>query len=172
MHFILICIGVYLHIGVCVCVSRRRGRGGCALLLPRVYLQSVTLMQRNDYFYFRYFACLFPLSGMAPHWPTDYLCGCRHTCLLSPSSLLGGTFGFLWFSQTTPSPGVAEGRRGRFTPQIDLFCTCVLHVCAANVLISFRDIKMGLSGRLFRQIIVDFKWAGGGLGFLSSQLPW
>lgn len=63
------------------------GRGERALLLPGAYLQPVALMQRNDYFYFRYFASLFPLSGMAPHRPTDYLGGCCHTCHLQPSSL-------------------------------------------------------------------------------------
>lgn len=119
MHLILICVGVYLHTRVRTRVSRRRGHDKYALLLLRVYLQSVTLIQRNDYFYFRYFASLFPLSGTAPHWPTDYLCGGRHTWPLSPSSLLCCTFGS--FGSHTPSPvrvntqGV-EGHRGPFTP--------------------------------------------------------
>lgn len=39
-------------------------------------------MQCNDYFYSRYFGSPFALSGMTPHWPTDYLCGCCHTWLL------------------------------------------------------------------------------------------
>lgn len=64
-----------------------RGHGVRALLLPRVYLQTVTLMQCNDYFYSRYFGSPFTLSGMTPHWPTDYLCGCCHTWLLQLSSL-------------------------------------------------------------------------------------
>lgn len=91
LHFILICMCAYLHIYTCVYVCVRCPDGGahskCALLLPRVYLQTVTLMQRNDYFYSRYFGSPFPLSGMAPHWPTDYLCGCCHTWLLQLTSL-------------------------------------------------------------------------------------
>lgn len=63
------------------------GHGDRALLLPRVYLQTVTLMQCNDYFYSRYFGSPFTLSGMTPHWPTDYLCGCCHTWLLQRSPL-------------------------------------------------------------------------------------
>lgn len=63
------------------------GHGVHALLLPRVYLQTVTLMQCNDYFYSRYFGSPFTLSGMTPHWPTDYLCGCCHTWLLQLSPL-------------------------------------------------------------------------------------
>lgn len=56
-----------------------------ALLQLRVYLQTVTLMQRNDYFYSRHLGGPFPLSGMAPHRPTDYLRGCCHTWLLQLS---------------------------------------------------------------------------------------
>lgn len=56
-----------------------------ALLQLRVYLQTVTLMQRNDYFYSRHLGGPFPLSGMAPHRPTDYLGGCCHTWLLQLS---------------------------------------------------------------------------------------
>lgn len=102
LHVILICMSVYLYIHVCA-LRRPDGRGHNerALLLPRVYLETVTLMQCNDYFYFRYFGSLFPLSGMAPHWPTDYLCGCCHTWLLQLSlhyyTLI--TFPFI----TTPS---------------------------------------------------------------------
>lgn len=44
-------------------------------------------MQCNDYFYSRYFGSPFTLSGMTPHWPTDYLCGCCHTWLLQLGSL-------------------------------------------------------------------------------------
>ena len=58
-----------------------------ALLLPRVYLQTVTLMQCNDYFYFRYFGSLFALNRMTPHWSTDYLCGCCHTWFIQLSPL-------------------------------------------------------------------------------------
>lgn len=72
---------------VCAKCPGGPGCGECALLLPRVYLQTVTLMQCNDYFYSRYLGSLFAPSGMAPHWPTDYLCGCRHTWRLQPSSL-------------------------------------------------------------------------------------
>lgn len=63
------------------------GHSEGTLLLPRVYLQTVTLMQCNDYFYSRYFGSPFALSGMTPYWPTDYLCGCCHTWLLQLSSL-------------------------------------------------------------------------------------
>lgn len=80
------------------------GHDDCALLLPRVYLQTVTLMQCNDYFYFRYFGSLFPLSGMAPYWPTDYLCGCCHTWLLQLSSLSTVTPWEPFHFITIPSP--------------------------------------------------------------------
>lgn len=63
------------------------GHSERALPAPRVYLQTVTLMQCNDYFYSRCFDSPFALSGMTPHWPTDYLRGCCHTCLLFLSSL-------------------------------------------------------------------------------------
>lgn len=56
------------------------GHSQRASLPPRVYLQTVTLMQCNDYFYSRYLGGPFTLSGMAPRWPPDYLCGCCHTC--------------------------------------------------------------------------------------------
>lgn len=89
LHLILFA-RVCLHIHMCVCVKVCPDGGGPnerALLLPRVYLPTVTLMQCNDYFYSRYFGSPFTLSGMTPHWPTDYLCDCCHTWLLQLSSL-------------------------------------------------------------------------------------
>lgn len=86
--FIILCVHLYLHIGMCVCeLSLCWGHGECALLPPRVYLQTVILKQCNDYFYSRYFSSPFALSGMTPYWPTDYLCGCCHTWLLQLSTL-------------------------------------------------------------------------------------
>lgn len=89
LHFIwFACVSIYIF--TCVWALRCPNGGGhgvYALLLPRVYLQTVTLMQCNDYFYSRYFSIPFTLSGMTPHWPTDYLCGCCHTWLLQFSSL-------------------------------------------------------------------------------------
>lgn len=82
----------------------------CALLLPRVYLQTATLMQCNDYFYFRYFGSLFPLSGMAPHWPTD-LSLLPH---LAPSALLSlhcytlRTFSFYYYTFTSLSVNLQQ----------------------------------------------------------------
>lgn len=79
----------YLHTSVFTnshaCALRCPDGGGHSertLLLPRVYLPTVTLMQCNDYFYSRYFGSPLALSGMTPHWPADYLCGCCHTWLL------------------------------------------------------------------------------------------
>lgn len=87
--FICMCVfWIFTH--VCIKVCKRPNGGGhseCALLLPRVYLQTATLMWCNDYFYSRYFGSPFALSRMTPHWPADYLWGCRHTWLLQISSL-------------------------------------------------------------------------------------
>lgn len=87
LHFVsFVCVFyIFTCIKVCKCPDGG-GHGERALLLPRVYLQTVTLMQCNDYFYSRYFGSPFTLSGMTPHWPTDYLCGCCHTWLLQLSS--------------------------------------------------------------------------------------
>lgn len=79
-------ISTYVCIKVCKCPNGG-GRSERALLLPRVYLQTATLMWCNDYFYSRYFGSPFALSRMTPHWPADYLWGCRHTWLLQISSL-------------------------------------------------------------------------------------
>lgn len=86
--FARVCIYIftYMCVKVRVCPDGG-GHSERALLLPWVYLQTVTLMQCNDYFYSRYFGSLFALSGMTPHWPTDYLCGCCHTWLLQLPSL-------------------------------------------------------------------------------------
>lgn len=75
----VICMEVHLDIHMCIGVQCHHEP---ALLLPRVYLQTVTLMQCNDYFYSRYFGSPLALNGMTPHWSTDYLCGCCHTWLL------------------------------------------------------------------------------------------
>lgn len=88
----------YVCVKVCKCPDDG-GHSECALLLPRVYLQTVTLMQCNDYFYSGYFGSPFALSGMTPHWPTDYLCGCCHTWLLQLSSLSLSTI-----TPSEPSP--------------------------------------------------------------------
>lgn len=92
LHFILICCAcVFTYWHTCALKVRNcpdgGGHGERALLLPRVYLQTVTLMQCNDYFYSRYFGSPFALSGMTPHRPTDYLCGCCHTWLLQLPTL-------------------------------------------------------------------------------------
>lgn len=89
LHFILFaCTRIYIFTYVKVCKHPDGGgHSERALLLPRVYLQTVTLMQCNDYFYSRYFGSPFALSGMTPHWHTDYLCDCCHTWLLQLSSL-------------------------------------------------------------------------------------
>lgn len=83
---------IYLHACIFTCASALRCLNGGVhgvhgLLLPRVYLQTVTLMQCNDYFYSRYFGSPFALSGMTPHRPTDYLCSCCHTWLLRLASV-------------------------------------------------------------------------------------
>lgn len=88
ISFQFACVCIYMFTYVCVKVRKcpdGAGHSERALLLPRVYLQTVTLIQCNDYFYSRYFGSLLALSWMAPHWPTDYLCGC--TWLLQLSSL-------------------------------------------------------------------------------------
>lgn len=59
LHFMLFaCACIYIFMRVCVKVCKCPDGGGHserALLQPRVYLQTVTLMQCNDYFYSRYF---------------------------------------------------------------------------------------------------------------------
>lgn len=86
LHACVFTYFTYVCVKVCKCPDDE-GHSERALLLPRVYLQTVTLMQCNDYFYSGYFGSPFALSGMTPHWPTDYLCGCCHTWLLQLSSL-------------------------------------------------------------------------------------
>lgn len=132
---------MYLHAAaVCIYTSARvrsgfpaGGHGERASLLPGVYLQSVTLMQRNDYFYSRYFASLVPLSGTAPHWPTDYLGGDRHTWLLQPSSPSALSFrSFASYTLARESERAeVGGHRGRsdFPAQVVRLCVGV-HTCS------------------------------------------
>lgn len=99
---------------VCVCVCSGfpgGGHGERASLLPGVYLQSVALMQRNDYFYSRYFASLVALSGMVPHWPADYRSVDRHTWLLQTPPPFPSYHRIIRVSQGTHSPVRAHPRR-------------------------------------------------------------
>lgn len=107
-----------------------RSRGRHALLLHGVYLQTVTLMRCNDYFYSRYFGSQFALSGMTPHWPTDYLCGCCHTWLLQLSTRSTIITSALPLFITTPSSVPSSLSLSQYTfTNATVSCSFFLLVC-------------------------------------------